>query len=123
MDGQFLSVLNKQKKPLNFCEFDNLLKKLLAFFFSQVDFQSLATHVHTCSFSCVYTSNTFVCLRRKFTVWWLNMSKCSIVFPVLVVALTALSRTSYLCIKYKRVPITVRISICCTSAKAHTLFF
>lgn len=63
----------------------------------------------------------FVCLRRKFTVCWLNMSKFNIVSPVLAVTPTSLFSSSYLCIRYRRVSITVRI--CCTSAKDPTLFF
>lgn len=111
----------KQKNSKKLCEFDNLLKKLLGLFSAKLIFKAWQ-HMLTLAISAVSVHLMhFVCLRRKFTVWWLNMSKCSTVSPVLIVTPTSLSSTSYLCIRCRRVSITVRI--CCTSAKDHTLFF
>lgn len=119
--GWAFALCFKQKNSKTLCEFANSPKKLLALFSAQLIFKAWQ-HMLTLAVSAVSVHLMhFVCLRRKFTVCWLNMSKCSTVSPVLAVTPASLFSTSYLCIRYKRVSIT--LTIYCTSAKVHILFF
>lgn len=68
-----------------------MLRKLLALFSAKLIFKAWQ-HTLTLAVSAVSVHLMhFVCLRRKFTVCWLNMSKCSIASPVLVVTPTSLA--------------------------------